>query len=103
VAPSVAEGRNLGIVEQTVPYVLSPAQTANLTAFDDRLAYAAGSRELSARSDREEYNFLSLNLADDVAHERASPEEARNSYFRILALEESGKTSPDLLVLRLTP
>ena len=102
--PSAAEGKDLDIVEQAVDYSsLTPAQAVNLAAFDDRLAFDPGSRRLSARSDREEYNILRLNLADDVVHERLSPEKAKDSYFKILALEESGKTSPDLLSLHLTP
>ena len=103
VRPSAEEGRDLGIVEQTVGYSLTPAQAAGIAAFDARLAFNPRSQELTARSDREELNVLRLNLADDVAHGRALPAQARESYFKVLALEASGKISPDLLGLRLTP
>lgn len=101
-APSDAEGVNLGIIAQTVVYPLTPAQAANVTAFDGGLVYDPQTSELTARSDREDFNFLRINLADDVAHGRLAPEEARARYFQTIALEESGKGSTDLLSLRLT-
>ena len=101
--PSAVAGEDLGIVEQTLSYAVTRPQASNLAAFDDRLVFIPRAGELSARSDREEFNILRLNLADDVVHGRSSPAQARDAYFKTLALEEAGKTSPDLLRLRLTP
>ncbi|MFI5361821.1 MAG: hypothetical protein ACHQ49_07610 [Elusimicrobiota bacterium] len=101
--PAAQEGVDLGVIEQTVAYVLTPAQAKRLAAFDDRLEYDAARREVTVRSDREEYNILRLNLADDVALGRKSPDRALDSYFKAVELEESGKSDPDLRRLRLTP
>lgn len=103
VQPSAVEGKDLDIVEQTINYSLTPAQAADLAAFDDRLVFNPRVQTLSASSDREEFNYLRLNLADDVAHGRMSPKQARDTYFKTVELEAAGKTSPDLLRLRLIP
>jgi hypothetical protein len=102
VAAPVEAGKDFGIIEQTVGYAMTPAQAAAVADFDARLAYDPKSLQLSARSDREELNFLRLNLADDVAHERLTPEQAREAYYKTQEFEAAGKTSPDLLALRLT-
>ena len=90
----------LGVIEQTVSYRSTPKQAIDVAAFDDRVAFNARAGELSSRADKEEHNFLRLNLADDVAHGRLRPEAARGSYGSIVNFEASGKTSPYLLGLR---
>jgi hypothetical protein len=101
--PSDAAGKDLGLIEETVPYgALSPSQTADLARFDDRIAFDAAAGELSASSDDESLNILSLNLADDVVERRLNPEQARAAYFHDMELEQSGKTPRDMLSLRLT-
>lgn len=94
---------DVGVIEQVVESPLTPEQASTLAAFDRRVGFARDAREISARSDREEVNFLRLNLADDVARLRMTPEDARASYARILRLEDSGKTSPYLSGLRFLP
>lgn len=103
VTPPYGPAEDLGVVEQTLRYPLTPGQAADLRAFDRRLRYEGGPRELGARSDREEVNFLRLNLADDIVSRRMTPEQARRLHARILALENTGKTSPYLQGLRFSP
>lgn len=103
VTPPYVSGDELGVVEQTIRYTLEPPQLADLKKFDRRLGYERGSRELGARSDREEVNYLRLNLADDIVKRRMTPEEARRFRARALALENTGKTSPYMQGLRFTP
>ncbi|MFI5348150.1 MAG: hypothetical protein ACHQ2Z_01280 [Elusimicrobiota bacterium] len=91
------------IVEQSVDYRLDPKRAADVAAFDDRVVFNPRSGQLSARAGKEAYNFLRLNLADDIAHGRMRPEEARNSYARLVTFEQAGKTSPYMLGLRFTP
>ena len=67
--------------------------------FDRRLDYVASRGELSARSDREEVNHLRLNLGNDIAVRRMTPEQARILYARILQFEAAGKSSTYLEVL----
>lgn len=101
--PPYVSGDELGVVEQSVRYTLQPPQVADLKKFDPRLGYERGSRELAARSDREEVNYLRLNLADDIVRRRMSPEEARRFQERALALENTGKASPYMQGLRFPP
>jgi hypothetical protein len=103
VRPSYVEGDDLGVIEQTIDAALTPAQAAEISAFDSRVRYDAVTRYLSASSDREALNLLRLNLASDVAAERLTGEQARLSYARIVEFEASGKTSPYMLSLRSGP
>ncbi|MFI5349925.1 MAG: hypothetical protein ACHQ2Z_10295 [Elusimicrobiota bacterium] len=89
------------VVEQAIYYPLTAAQAIDAEAvFGDSVRFDPGSGELSVRSDREEYNFLTMNLVHDVLTGATSPENARDSYARLLSLAQSGKTSPYLLGLR---
>jgi hypothetical protein len=101
VRPFYVQDSDLAVVEQTIDYSLTPTQVSWVsTAFGDRVRFNPRTQELSARSDREEDNYLRLNLAHDVAGGTLSPEAARRSYTEIVSFEESGKTSPYLLGLR---
>lgn len=99
VTPPYVQAEDLGVVEQTVEYPMTPYQAAELAAFDRKLTYDSFRRELSARSDREEVNYLRLNLANDVLNLRMTPEQAQHLYARTLALEAAGKSSSYLEVL----
>lgn len=100
VTPPYAPAGELGVVEQALRYPLTPGQAVDLKGFDRRLSYERGTRELGARADREEVNFMRLNLADDIVNRRVTPDQARHLGARMLALENAGKTSPYLLGLR---
>lgn len=99
VKPPSVPSEDLGVVEQTIEYRLTPRQVVDLASFDLRLDYDPGLGELTARSDREEVNFLRLNLANDIVNWRITPDQARDLYARILRLEASGKSSSYLRVL----
>lgn len=103
VAPLYVEGDELGVIEQTIEFPLTQQQAADVTAFDARLSYDARNGELSARSEREELNMLRLNLADDIADRRSTPEQARDTFASVVSLEQSGKSSPYMLGLRFIP
>lgn len=103
VTPPYGLAVELGVLEQTILYPLTPAQVVELEAYDRKLDYDPGARELTARSDREEINFLRLNLADDVVNKRMTPGQASRLHARILELENSGKSSPYLQGLRFAP
>ncbi len=96
-------GEELGVIEQTVAYNLTPEQTPVLGAFSDRLSADAAAMELTSRADREELNFLRLNLANDLLLRVVVPADAKAAYARILELEAAGKTTPYLLELRFGP
>jgi hypothetical protein len=94
---------DLGVLEQTVAYNLNPEQAASLSEFSPRLSADAAAMEMTSRGDREEINFLRLNLANDVLLRAISPPDARSAYARILDMEAAGKTTPYLLGLRFGP
>lgn len=101
VRPMTAEDpANQEVVSQTVKYSMNRGQSLDILRFDEHLGFDPASGELSSRSDREAHNYLRMNLADDVAHGRLRPDQARDSYDSIVKFEESGKTSPYLLGLR---
>jgi hypothetical protein len=100
VQPPFVEDQDLGVVEQSIELPLGPGQAADVTAIDGRVTYDPTARQLTARSDREELNFLRLNLADDVASGRLSVEDARRTFALDLTLEAAGRTLPDMHGLR---
>jgi hypothetical protein len=94
VRPPLVDTEDLGIIEETIAYPLAPSQAASVLLVDSSLAYNAREQQLSASADREELNYLRLNLADEVANGRATPEQARATFARVVDLEQSGKSSP---------
>ncbi|MBI2386394.1 MAG: hypothetical protein HYV14_10320 [Elusimicrobia bacterium] len=96
-------GEELGVLEQTVAYNLSPEQASSLAGFSPLLTADAAAMEMTCRADREEINFLRLNLANDILLRVITPPDARAAYARILELEGAGKTTPYLLELRFGP
>jgi len=90
----------LGVVEQTLDYPLLPGQAADARAIDGWVVFDAETGELTSRADREELNFLRLNLVDDVVAGRRTVAEARAELARDVALERSGKSVPDMRGLR---
>jgi hypothetical protein len=102
VAPPYAgvQTTELGVVEETVDYALRPDQAKLLEAFGSTLSWDPKKGELTARSDSEPVNFLRVNLADEVANRRLTVEQARDAYARLMALEESGKTTGYMGALR---
>jgi hypothetical protein len=102
VRPGFAENElsELGVVEQSVDYAMSPGQAEKVASFDERVSFNPRSGELLSRADKEEHNFLRMNLADDIVHGRLSPDAAKSSYGSIVNFESSGKTSPYLMGLR---
>lgn len=88
-----AADEDLGVIEQTVAYPLTPEQAEALRPFGGRLTTDTAVMELSSRSDREEVNCLRLNLANDVARGSLRADEARDAFARGLALDAAGKTA----------
>jgi hypothetical protein len=103
VTPPYGPAVEVGVLEQTILYPLTPGQVVELEAYDRNLDYDRDTRELTARSDREDVNFLRLNLADDIANNRMTPAQASHLHARILELENSGKSSPYMQGLRFAP
>jgi hypothetical protein len=74
-----------------------------LTSIGRGAVYDPVTQELSARSDREETNYLALNLADEVVRGRRSASAARGFYDATLNLSLYGKSSPYMSRLLFRP
>ena len=98
-APADIEPGDHAAVFQTVEFPLTLTQASALRAFDPRLSYDHATMELGSRSEREETNFLRLNLANDIINARMTPDQARGLFAQILRLEAAGKSASYLQVL----
>jgi hypothetical protein len=85
--------RDKDYLEQTIAYRVPNDKIEDLKRFDRRLEVNAGRGQLSSRSESESMNFLALNLADEIATNKRSVEDARDFYLRVEKLAKAGKTS----------
>lgn len=81
-------------LEQVVSYRVPKDKLRDLKRFSSELAVDAGSDELSVRSDSQGRNFLTLNLADEIATGARGPDEAWEFLTRVTRLTQAGKSSP---------
>lgn len=93
-APVYRSPEDLAVMEQTVDYRLDLRQTAALLAFSDSLKIDLARGELSCRGRQEGLDYLTLNLADEIARGVKSVPAARAAYARVVALTAAGKSSP---------
>lgn len=83
------------VLLQSVAYGRVPfTRWRALSAFGHGTAYDPVKQELDARTEGETANILALNLADEVARGRRTPEDARAFFDRTVSLSLSGKSSP---------
>ena len=88
---------------QSVAYEVAPRRWRALSAFDRGVAYEPVRRELTARSDREETNLLSLNLADEVIQGRRTAADASAFYDKTVEMSYAGRSSPYMSRLMFSP
>ncbi|MCR4295125.1 MAG: hypothetical protein NUW21_06295, partial [Elusimicrobia bacterium] len=85
-----------GRLAQSVAYRVAPDRLADLGRFDMDVEADKEAGRLTAISDSESENFLTLNLADEVIQGRRSPNSAKDFRREQLRLRDAGKTSPYL-------
>ena len=68
------------VLEQFINYKVPPEKFDELAQYDGSVIAERTKGELSARCDKEEANFLALNLANDIVQGKKSVEEARQAY-----------------------
>ncbi len=73
---------HLDLLEQFVDYSVPADKYDELALYDGSVVIARTVGEMSARCDKEEANFLALNLANDVATGKKTAEDARPYYAR---------------------
>jgi hypothetical protein len=93
-----------GDIETTVSYPVPPERREALEKFSPQVQVSLNGTELSARSDSQEVNRLTLNLAALVIA-GLDPAAARHSYANALRLQAAGKSSALVaeLLFRPTP
>jgi len=87
---------HLDLLEQFVDYSVPPDKYDQLAHYDGSVVIARTVGEMSARCDKEEANFLALNLANDIATGKKTVEEARAYYARSIKEMMQGKMDPYL-------
>lgn len=80
-------------LEQTVAYRVPEDKRLELEAFSDKIRISQDGTSMSARSDAEALNFLTLNLADEIGRGVLDAAQARQSYQRAVDLSRAGKSS----------
>jgi hypothetical protein len=82
------------VLEQVIDYRVPTDKVDELAKYDGSVIVERTKGELSARCDKEEANFLALNLANDVATGKKEPEEAREEYAKTIKDLMAGKKDP---------
>lgn len=85
---------HLDIMEQTIPYQAPIDRFDDIAEYDGSVVLERTNGLMSVRCDREEANFLALNLAHDVAVGDRTPMEARTFYNDTIMALERGETPP---------
>lgn len=68
------------LLEQFINYRVPVEKFDELAKFDGSVIVERTKGEMSARCDREEANFLALNLAHDIITDKRKIDDARNAY-----------------------
>jgi hypothetical protein len=90
------------VLEQVIDYRVPTDKVDDLAAYDGSVIVERTKGELSARCDKEEANFLALNLANDVATGKKSVEEARAQYAQTIENLMAGKKDSYVQSLQFT-
>lgn len=79
------------VLEQVINYEVPPEKFDELAKYDGSVIVERTKGEISARCDKEEANFLALNLANDVVQGKRSVDEARQFYGKMMQAMMSGE------------
>ncbi|MBA3777469.1 MAG: hypothetical protein H0X11_13715 [Betaproteobacteria bacterium] len=82
------------VLEQSIDYKMPPDKFDDLAACDGSVTVRRTKGELSAMCDKEEMNFLALNLANDIVTGKILVEEARQTYGKITMAFKKGEKHP---------
>ncbi|MDQ3445689.1 MAG: hypothetical protein M3496_05860 [Pseudomonadota bacterium] len=90
------------VMEQIIDYKVSPDKFDDLAKYDGSVIVERTKGTMSARCDKEEANFLALNLAHDIARNNKTVAQAREYYARAMKESMSGKMDPYMQKLQFT-
>lgn len=72
------------VVQQWIDYKVPPEKFDDLAMFDGSVVCNRTTGEISARCDKEEANFLALNLAHDIIKDNKDVNKARDEYAKAI-------------------
>jgi hypothetical protein len=101
--PHFTGRRDKDYLEQTIAYRVPAEKFDALRRFDKRISIDGDTGQLSARSESESTNFLTMNLADEIVTGKREVADARDFYKKTVSLSKSGKSSPYMSGLLFPP
>ena len=91
------------VLEQVIDYRVPPDMVDELAMYDGSVVVERTKGTMSARCDKEEANFLALNLAHDIITDKRTVEEARRFYADAVAASMRGEKPPYMQKLQFQP
>jgi hypothetical protein len=89
---------------QSIAYRIEPEDADELIQYDGSIILERTKGEIAARCDKEEANFLAINLAHEIATGKRSVDDARRFYAEsIQMMMKTGKPNEYLQGFRFTP
>ena len=85
---------HIDVMQQFIDFRVDPDKYDEMAKFDGSVVLERTNGEMSARCDKEEANFLAINLARDVAMGKKTPAEARKFYADAIKQSMTGKMPP---------
>lgn len=82
------------LLEQTVDYRVPPDKFDELAAYDGSVIVGRTNGTMAARCDKEDMNFLALNLAHDIVTGKRTVEDARQFYAKTAKAFMTGQKDP---------
>src|SRR5918994_345972 len=100
-APNSFPMAHTDMLYQSIAYRIEPEKADELIQYDGSIILERTKGEIAARCDKEDANFLAINLAHDIATGRRSVDDARKFYAEsIMAMMQQGKKNDYLQGLR---
>jgi hypothetical protein len=82
------------VLEQVINYRVPPDKFDELARYDGSVIVERTKGTMSARCDKEEMNYLALNLAHDIVIGKRNVEDARAFYAKTAKAFKSGEKHP---------
>ena len=91
------------VMEQFIDYRVPTDRVDELAMYDGSVIVERTKGEMSARCDKEGANFLAINLANEIAMGRRTPEDARRMYGEQIKMMKARQMTPYTSGLMFTP
>jgi hypothetical protein len=102
-APHNFPMKHKAVLEQTVNYRVPAAKFSELAEYDGSITASRLLGEISARSESEDSNFLTLNIADDIVKGERNVQQALAYHAQVIRGRMTGERAAYLEKLTFTP